>query len=563
MTKPCASCAQQFEITPEDLQFYDMVSPTFANKKHPIPPPTHCPDCRQQRRIAQCNERHLYPGECGLCHKKTFTQHPPQDNQPIYCHDCWHSDNWEPRDYGQDPDFSRPFFEQLHELKRRTPAPALTIDGYNVNSEYIHYAGSSKNCYLISHADFCENCYYGYGLKKNTSCVDGFYNLHSELCYDCVDVHKCYDLKASQDCTACSSSAFLRDCIGCKNCFLCAGLRNKEFCLENKQLSQEEYKEKISKINLGSYAEYQEYKSRLQELEKTHTFKEFQGRNLENCFGDHLNNCKDVKYSFDCEDVEGGKFCYQVVLGSKNIYDINQYGTNLQQSLECCVCGADSYHILFSMDAHMTCLDILYSYYLESCKNCFGCASMHHRSHCILNKQYTPKEYEKLCGKIIEHMKETGEWGEFLPINTSLFGYNKSTAQMYYPLTKEEVLAKGWRWDDYDPPPPRVEKTIPATELPDNIKDTPDEILNWAIQCETTGKLFRITPQELKFYRRQKLPIPRRSPDTRHQDRFHKRNPRKFWPRNCTKCSTPMHTTYSPDRPETVYCEKCYLETVY
>lgn len=41
------------------------------------------------------------------------------------------------------------------------------------------------------------------------------------------------------------------------------------------------------------------------------------------------------------------------------------------------------------------------------------------------------------------------------------------------------------------------------------------------------------------------------------------RNPRKLWKRQCGKCGKEIQTTYSPERPETVYCEGCYLSVVY
>ena len=203
------------------------------------------------------------------------------------------------------------------------------------------------------HADFCEDCMYGYGFKKNTSCVDGFYNLHCELSYDCIDVHRCYGLVGSQDCINCHSSAFLRDCMGCRNCFLCAGQREKEYCFENMQLSKEEYGAKVRNIDLSSYAQYRVCVLRRKELEHSHAFKEFQGHNLERCTGDHLVNCKDTLESFDCEDVEHGKHCYQVVLGAKDVHDIYQYGTNLQTSYECAIVGENSYHLLFCFGCHI------------------------------------------------------------------------------------------------------------------------------------------------------------------------------------------------------------------
>ncbi|MEK7524639.1 MAG: hypothetical protein AAB588_06475 [Patescibacteria group bacterium] len=258
MVQPCVKCANPFDIADEDLQFYENVSPVFGGQKYLIPPPTHCPDCRQQRRLASCNEQFLYRGQCGLCGKSTLTQYPP-GTQPYFCRECWHSDDWDPCSFGRDVDFTRPFFEQFQELQKQVPAQALHIDGTSLNSEYIHYAGSSKNCYLIAHADFCDECYYGYGFKNDVS----------------------------------------------------------------------------------------------------------------------------------------------------------------------------------------------------------------------------------------------------------------------------------------------------------------DDILNAAIECEVTHKLFKITPQELAFYRRQKIPLPRRHPDQRHLDRFHKRNKRQFWQRACAKCQQPIWTTYSPEQPETVYCEPCYMTQMY
>lgn len=561
--KICNQCRSSFEITDEDHLFLENVSPIFQGQKFVIPLPTLCPDCRQQRRLAICNERYLYPGECGLCKKRILTEYSPQQKRFIYCRECWHSDKWDPRSYGQNFDFSRSFFEQFAELKQKIPALALSVQGTCVNSDYIHFAGDCKNCYLIMHADFCEDCYYGYGFKKNISCVDGFYNLHCELCYDCVDVHKSYDLKGCQDCISCSSSAFLRDCIGCKNCFCCVGLRNKEYYFENQQLTKEEYQKRLTQIDTGSYQQYTYWKQRRKELEKFHAFKEFQGSNLENCLGNYLYNCKNAQYCFDCEDVEDAKFCSQIVLGGKNIYDVYQFGTNVQASYEGSIIGGNAYHIFFTFSCDKQTSDLLYCWYMESSKNCFGCAYIQHAEYCILNKQYSKEEYGTLVPKIIEHMRKTGEWGEFFPMILSPHGYNKTSAQLYYPLTKEQTNGKGLLWDDYEPPQPAVAEKISAKDLPDNIKDVTDHICNAAIECEITKKLFKITPQELRYYRQQKISLPRRHPDQRHLDRFSQRNPRKFWERECAKCKKEIQTTFSPERPEIVYCESCYMQLIY
>jgi len=207
--------------------------------------------------------------------------------------------------------------------------------------------------------------------------------------------------------------------------------------------------------------------------------------------------------------------------------------------------------------------DIYYSDNLVACKNCFWCISLKNKSYCILNKQFSKEEYNTLVPKIIKHMQTTWEWWEFFPSSISPFWYNETVAQEYFPLSKQEAEEKWFNWSDYESPFPKVEKIIPADKLPENISDIPDDILNWAIECEITKKPFRIIAQELEFYRKHNLPIPKRHPDQRHLDRMKLRNPRKLFDRKCDKCEIDMKTTYSPDRPEIVYCEKCYDKEVY
>ena len=66
MDSKCKNCAEGFEVSDEDLRFYDRVSPTFDGKKFEIPVPTFCPDCRLQRRLVWRNERALYKRKCDL-----------------------------------------------------------------------------------------------------------------------------------------------------------------------------------------------------------------------------------------------------------------------------------------------------------------------------------------------------------------------------------------------------------------------------------------------------------------------------------------------------------------
>ena len=127
---------------------------------------------------------------------------------------------------------------------------------------------------------------------------------------------------------------------------------------------------------------------------------------------------------------------------------------------------------------------------------------------------------------------------------------------------EQEKKQRNWKWKDEEEKVSDFKKIIPAEKLPDDISKIPDDILNWAIKCEESGKLFKIQKPELQFYRKMNLPIPHYHPDIRHLHRMKLRNPRKLFSRTCDHCHKPIETTFSPERPERVFCEECYLGVV-
>jgi hypothetical protein len=191
------------------------------------------------------------------------------------------------------------------------------------------------------------------------------------------------------------------------------------------------------------------------------------------------------------------------------------------------------------------------------CNNCFACVGLKNKEYCVFNKQYTKFEYEELVSQCIEKMINVGKRWEFFPPSTTPFGYNETIAQEYFPLTKEEATKKWFKRSDYETPSPKVVKILQADEIPD-IQNVTDDILQQAIACEVTWKLFRIIKPELEFYRTHNLPLPHKHPDQRHKERMQQRNPRKLRDRQCGKCWIDITTTYAPERTEIVYCEACY-----
>jgi hypothetical protein len=137
--------------------------------------------------------------------------------------------------------------------------------------------------------------------------------------------------------------------------------------------------------------------------------------------------------------------------------------------------------------------------------------------------------------------------------------YNESPAGFYFPLDKEEVLARGWRWKDPDP----RDYAAQNVHLPDTISEATDGILQQTLACAQCGKNYRIIPQEIAFYRKMNIPLPRKCCDCRRGERFNMRNPRRLYLRTCAHCAKPTKTSYPPNRSERVFCIDCYLHEVY
>ncbi|MDD5739558.1 MAG: hypothetical protein PHO20_02210 [Candidatus Peribacteraceae bacterium] len=553
MQQTCRHCQSLFEVTNDDLVFYDRVSPVFAGKKELIPPPTLCPDCRQQRRLTYRNELRLYRRKCSKCNEEIVAMFSDTAPYKVYCHHCWWDTSFDARNFGKEWDKKRSFSEQFAALIKHTPLPHLVI-GDAENSDFTNYSWQNRNCYILSSSDYNEDCYYSTYLFRSRSCVDCTFVDDSELLYQCVDSKKCYDSQFLQQCQNCSDCMYCYDCHSCQNCSGCVGQRNKKYCLFNEQLTEEEYEERKNALSPAIL----ERNFEKLKLQFPHRFAELE--QCEHSTGNHLQSCKNAERCFDLVEAIDCRYC---ALGFKLKDCMDCTGTTGCELLYQSVASPENYSMQFSSVIWPKSSFLQYCLFSRASQRCFGCVSLHKNEYCILNKQYTKEEYEKLVPEIIAKMRAEGEWGEFFPVSMSPFVYNETVAQEYFPMTKEEVLRRGWQWRDQKDEMPKVSKIIAAEKLPDDIANVPDNILIWAIECEATKRPFKIVKQELDFYRKMKLPIPHFHPDERHKRRMMLRNPRKLWSRNCAKCQKPIATSYPPERPEIVFCEACYLATVY
>lgn len=559
MEKTCTQCGKSYEVSPEDLELYEKVSPVFGGKKYLLPAPEICPHCRFVCKAAFRNEHTYYRTKSSFSGKPLISVYAPDRSYKVLSFDEWWGDKWSAFDFGKDFDFNRGFFEQFAELFMEVPKINLIQDGTSENCEYTNFGSENKNCYFTL-GFRAENVYYSIDALMSKDCVDCLHIIAGEKLYECVSCQQCFNSKYLNRCNQCIDSYFLENCISCKDCLGCKNLRHKQYYIFNKPYSKAEYFEKLKSYELNTHEGVAKFKKEYEEFKlKLPTLFAMQ-RLSENSTGEFLDGAK------NCH------MCYLVVMGGENCRHSFAVGRNCKDMIDCSSadgelnCFSDgmlnSQRILFSHFIR-NCSEVFYSMYCYNSQNLFGCTGLVRKQYCILNKQYSKEEYEELVPKIIEHMKklrvhgtsaqESGfagseaynqEWGKYFPLKMSAFGYNETFAYDMNPLSEEEALKLGFKWSDY-----QQELEVSQGEH--------------VITCEVTGRNFKLIKQEIEFYEKHGIPLPKRHPNVRIEQRYRIRNPNEFWKRNCAKCNAEIVTTYDPKKPEIVYCEKCYLAEVY
>jgi hypothetical protein len=547
--KICLRCQESFVVYENDHIFY---------KRIDVPVPDYCPICRQQWRTLFRNFKTLYKRKSDKSGEMIISMYNPNVPFPVWDISEWWADDWEAMDYGVDYDPSNSFVEQMKSLFNKVPHFAL-MNTKSINCEYSNFTYGSNNCYFVFGCVEDENCDYGHIVWYSVDCVDNLYTHKSELCYECVDCLGSNKLLYSQECESCVDSIGLYDCRGCTNCIGCVGLRQQSYQIFNEQVSKEEYKEFLNKHPINDEASIIYILNKREELRKKIPTRSTYGSKNNNVLGDHIYNSHNVFYSYDVQKGENSRYCY--TCNPTETYDVS-FNPNIQYSYQC-LASMNSSNL---MGTHLV-TDSNDSYYSDSCynsNNLFGCFGLRNKEYCILNKQYTKKEYERLVPGIIENMKKSGDWGNFFPMSMSPFGYNESIANEYMPLTKEEALTLGFSWRD-NIPSTKGQENILHKDLPKNPKDYTDELVGRIFKCESCEKNYKLISREVAFYKRMNLSVPKKCFNCRHQARMDIRNPRILNETKCNSCFEKILTTYPKEKHNKykIYCDKCYQKAIY
>ncbi len=573
----CKNCKGAFVIEPEDFNFY---------KKINVPPPTWCPGCRMKRRVYFRNLRSLYKRQCGLCKKPIITMYHEDDPAPVYCYTCWHGDSWDPYDYGEDIDWSKPFLAQWFELFKKVPRFNMWQMPPLQNCDYTNYSIDNKNCYLSYSVTGCEDVRYSENIDGSKNCIDNLYLTDSENCYENVDCIKNYNSRYMMQSRECIDSWFLFDCANCQNCFMSANLRNKQYVFRGEQLSKADYAKKLKEIGTDRYPSLEELKKEFRALLSTQAIHKYADIiNSKGATGNHILNSKLIGGSYRIKDAEEIKYSMRVLDHSKDSQDVYGLGSG-ELTYDCVAVSYGTYHCAFSMLSNTYMRDSEYVAFCISSSNLFGCIGIKKGEYSILNKKYAKEEYETLREKLIKHMNDMPyidskgrvyTYGEFFPIEFSPFFYNETIAFDLYPTSKTEAQKEGFAWMEKRQ---RLQSpTLSARDMPEEIGETAKDITNQAIECMHAGDceeqctgVFRILPDDVEFYKRFALPLPRLCPNCRHYERLALREPVQLWHRVCmcnkinhshaSKCQNEFETPYAPERPEIVYCEACYQREI-
>lgn len=556
----CLVHGEDFVITDEDQNFYKTIVPKFQNVQFAIPIPKICPEERKRRRLSWRNLRNLYRRKCDFCRQSIITTFSSKYTSPVYCNEDWWSDKWDPLDYGMDFHFEKPFFEQFYELMKCVPAPARNAL-LNENCEYINGAAKCKNCYLCFNMDYCEDCLYLTDAKNCKSCVDSYGLKGCELCYESLDLENCYHVLYSSRSTTCFDSCFLQDCKRCRYCIGCVNLVDKEYHVFNKKVLPAEFRAYTALFK--NRREVEKFRIEFTRFVLQFPKKFYYGHSNEDFSGNNIQHIKNSHECYDTFELENCKYCYYT-FNAHNCMDYDIFGDHSQWIYNCVATGINCSNVICCYGNWNASSNNLYCYFVSGSSNNFGCIGLKQKQYCFLNKQYTRERYEDLVLRVIQHMQKIEEWGEYFPSKMSPFGYNETMAHQFLPLSKNEAFRSGYTWEDNFDSGPSIEvNDNQRIFIPENIDDVDESFISHVFICKESLKPFKIIKQEFAFYKNMGIPLPEYAPEIRHQKRYATRLQPKLYLRHCAKCHQVIQTSYSPDRPEIVYCESCYLKEVY
>ncbi len=535
-------CKKDFTLLKEDFDLLKRLS---------APEPQLCPDCRLFRRLSYYNLNSLYKTQCKICRKDIFSIYSPEEGYRDLCQDCWWSDKWNFSDYAMDYDESRSIFEQIHELSKKVPRPALFIDEpHTQNSKYINNSGPSKDSYMAFNCSDIDSVYFSRSVSFSNNLIDSYSSSHLNNSYEIVNSYAVSNSFFVTDSSHCVNVYYSDNLQNCEECIACSSLRHKKYHIFNKAYDKNTYFKIKEALLSGSYKVHQKLYKEYKDFTRSIPKKFIHERQTENVSGDYIYSSKDVHNSFEIDGAENIRHCQMLELPQvADSMDYSNWGDSATLVYETINSGTNINNIKFSLNSSMSSANVEYSMDIFSSNNVFASVSVQKGDYIILNKSYSPDEYFALRERIIKDMNERPyisksglkyKYGEFFPPELSPFYVNDTVLPDYFPnLDLKELSSLGYRIKNKTVK--KVKPDLYAHELPDKIEDADESIVAKVIACENAEqdlsyckKAFKITAYELEFYKKNKIPLPRLCPACREKSRLKRKN---IWKLKKSKCA--------------------------
>lgn len=547
-------CEGEFDITKEDIEFLKMLR---------APAPNYCPTCRRMRRISNLNYSKLFVVNCQAPNhnENMISIYPKECPFPVYDYQYFTGDDFDPFSFGIDFKEGDSPISTLYSLRKIFPMPSfINRDPSSVNSEYTNGGRNLKNGYYVMSSYHTEDAWYSIMLSKCRNIMDCRIVMDSEYVYEGIYSDHIYKSSYIYFSNNCIDSMFIFDCRNCQDCFGCVNLRNKKYCVYNEQYSKEDYEKFLDSVYPLSRNSLASYEERFWQLVKKLPINGTRNSTSVNVFGVNIKNSKNIYDVVDANYAENIRHSDGTIYHN-NSMDICFSGGHSSYLYMNANIGSQSSRVKFSISSKFS-TECEFIFNSKNLNNCFMCFGLQNKSYCILNKQYTQEEYFKKIDYIKCEMLKRGEYSDGPGIEFSAQAYNFSLAQLSYPLNNEEIIkVEGYIAEE---PISNVGNitVMNYSDLPEIINDIDNNILDKAILCEISNRPFKITPTELEFYRRMKIPLPKVHPALRMERRSRFVADAKKFKASCAKCNIEIDSAFSPEDKYNLYCEKCYQQEV-
>ena len=154
------------------------------------------------------------------------------------------------------------YLHEFEELKKN----AIRKNTYNLRAvnSIGDFVIDSRDCFDVFFAIESEHLAYSQGLYKSRDSYDTTFALGGELLYEFLGTaasDRNYAVKFSSMINSSRNLEYCDLCLNSHDCFGCIGLRNKSFCIFNKQYAEDEYWARVDEIKTamlerGEYGEF-------------------------------------------------------------------------------------------------------------------------------------------------------------------------------------------------------------------------------------------------------------------------------------------------------------------